>query len=168
MPPVKLPDAKYSYTFKGWENYTAGVTVMGDADMTFKPLYDAVPLSDVTDPVDPNVDYWLILIPGSTVDQLNSGDVVYRDGKQVTSGLLGTGMTVVSEGKTFAVIVVGDANGDGRITITDVVAMQSQVVGKKTLEGAYALAVDLNGDGKITVTDVVKAARIVVGKDTIS
>ena len=168
VPPVKLPDAKYSYTFKGWENYTAGVTVMGDADMTFKPLYDAVPLSDVTDPIDPNVDYWLILIPGSTVDQLNSGDVVYRDGKQVTSGLLGTGMTVVSEGKTFAVIVVGDANGDGRITITDVVAMQSHVVGKKTLEGAYALAVDLNGDGKITVTDVVKAARIVVGKDTIS
>ena len=168
VPPVKLPDAKYSYTFKGWENYTAGVTVMGDADMTFKPLYDAVPLSDVKDPDDPNVDYWLILIPGSTVDQLNSGDVVYRDGKQVTSGLLGTGMTVVSEGKTFAVIVVGDANGDGRITITDVVAMQSHVVGKKTLEGVYALAVDLNGDGKITITDVVKAARIVVGKDTIS
>ena len=168
VPPVKSPDAKYSYTFKGWENYTAGVTVMGDADMTFKPLYDAVPLSDVTNPDDPNVDYWLVLAPGSTVNQLNSGDVVYANGKQVTSGLLGTGMTIVSEGKSFAVIVAGDANGDGRITITDVVAMQSHVVGKKKLEGAYTLAVDLNGDGKITITDVVKAARIVVGKDTIS
>ena len=45
--------------------------------------------------------------------------------------------------------------------------MQSHVVGKKSLEDVYALAVDLNGDGKITVTDVVKVARIVVGKDTI-
>lgn len=168
VPPVKSPDAKYSYTFKGWENYTAGVTVMGDEDMTFKPLYDAVPLSDVADPGDPNVDYWMVLAPGSTVDQLDSGDAVYRDGTRVTSGLLGTGMTIVSEGKTFALIVAGDANGDGRITITDVVSMQSHVVGKKTLDGVYALAVDLNGDGKISVTDVVKAARIVVGKDAIS
>ena len=167
VPPVKSPDANYSYTFKGWENYTAGVTVMGDEDMTFKPLYDAVPLSDVTNPDDPDVDYWMILTPGSTVDQLDSGDVVYRNGKRVTSGLLGTGMTIVSEGKTFALIVVGDANGDGKITITDVVAMQSHVVGKKSLEDVYALAVDLNGDGKVTVTDVVKVARIVVGKDTI-
>ena len=136
--------------------------------MCIRDRYDAVPLSDVADPGDPNVDYWMVLAPGSTVDQLDSGDVVYRDGTRVTSGLLGTGMTIVSEGKTFALIVAGDANGDGRITITDVVSMQSHVVGKKSLDGVYALAVDLNGDGKISITDVVKAARIVVGKDAIS
>ena len=77
-------------------------------------------------------------------------------------------MTVVSAGQTFALFVRCDASGDGKVTVTDVVAIQSHVVGKKSLEGVYALAADLNGDGKVTITDVVRAARIVVGKDTIS
>ena len=53
------------------------------------------------------------------------------------------------------------------MTITDVVAIQSHVVGKKTLEDVYELAADINQDGKVSITDVVKAARVVVGKDTI-
>ena len=48
------------------------------------------------------------------------------------------------------------------------VALQSHVVGKQELTGAYKEAADLNGDGKITITDVVKAARVMVGKDSIS
>ena len=47
------------------------------------------------------------------------------------------------------------------------VALQSHVLDKKTLEGAYREAADLNGDGYVTLTDVVKAARVIIGKDTI-
>ena len=173
VPPVKSPDSEYAYTFKGWENYTAGVTVMGEADMTFKPLYDAVPLSQVTDPDDPGVDYVMYLVPGGSVEDLTEEmDIPFTlfnsSGTQVTSGLLGTGMLLKADNATFALVVMGDANGDGRVTVTDVVAVQSHVVGKRTLEGVYALAADLNDDGKISITDVVKAARVVLGKETIS
>ena len=137
---------------------------MGDSDMTFKPVYEAVKLSDITAPEGA---YWPGLTPGTTVSQLG-GAAVYSGTTQVTEGLLATGMTATTGGRTYTLVVTGDANGDGKVTITDVVALQSHVVGKQTLEGAYAKAGDLNGDGKITITDVVKAARVVVGKDTIS
>ena len=138
--------------------------------MTFAPLYDAVPLNEIKDPDDPSVEYALAVIPGTSVAELLNGDstaAVYSGKTQVTSGNICTGMTLKAKGTTFALVVLGDTNGDGRITITDVVAIQSHVVGKKSLEGVYELAADINLDDKITVTDVVKAARIVVGKDSI-
>lgn len=164
--PTKAPDDTYAYVFKGWEGYTLGVTVMGDEDMTFKPMYSAVKLSEVATPEGA---YWPGLTPGTTATQLGRGVTVYRDGLEIASDApLATGMTATFSGSSYTLVITGDANGDGKITITDVVALQSHVVGKQTLEGAYAKAADLNGDGKVTITDVVKAARVVVGKDTIS
>ena len=130
------------------------------------PISSAIPLSEVTDPDDPDSDYWITLLPGSTVEQLINV-TVYSGKRPVTGGLLGTGMTAVSEDATYTLVVLGDLNGDGKVSITDVVAIQSGVLGKQTLEGAYAQAADLNGDGKVSILDVVKAARVVVGKDTI-
>ena len=120
----------------------------------------------MTDPDDPDSDYWITLLPGSTVEQLINV-TVYSGKRPVTGGLLGTGMTAVSQDATYTLVVLGDLNGDGKVSITDVVAIQSGVLGKQTLEGAYAQAADLNGDGKVSILDVVKAARVVVGKDTI-
>ena len=166
IPPIKSPDSQYSYTFKGWEGYTAGATVMLDEDMTFKPMYDAVPLDQIDDE-----DYALVLVPGVQVsdvlEQMGSGAVMYNGDTQVTSGNVCTGMVLTYQGVSFWMAVLGDVNGDGIVTITDVVAIQSHVVGKKALEGIYELAADINLDEKVSITDVVKAARVVVGKDTI-
>ena len=92
---------------------------------------------------------------------------VYDGKTEVTSGTLSTGMTAVVGNKSYTLVVTGDVNGDGKITLTDVVALQSHVLDKKTLEGAYREAADLNSDGYVTLTDVVKAARVIIGKDTI-
>ena len=102
------------------------------------------------------------------MEQLGKRAKVYDGKTEVTSGELATGMTAVVGKKSYTLVVTGDVNGDGRLTITDVVALQSHVVGKQELTGAYKEAADLNGDGKITITDVVKAARVMVGKDSIS
>lgn len=164
--PTKTPDDAYAYVFKGWKDYTPGITVMGDEDMSFAPMYSPVALSEVTSP---EGSFWPGLTPGTTAAQLGSGVTVYRDGIELVSeATLATGMTASFGGSSYTLVITGDANGDGKITITDVVALQAHVVGKQTLEGAYAKAADLNGDGKITITDVVKAARVVVGKDAIS
>ena len=77
-------------------------------------------------------------------------------------------MTASSGAATVTIVVTGDVNGDGKITITDVVKLQSNVAGASSLSGAYAAAADINGDGRVTITDVVQAAQITVGQRTIN
>ena len=163
--PAKAPDGKNTYRFSYWDGYTEGKTVMEAKDMTFTPVYTATPLEELPN----SAGYWKGLTPGTTASQLGKGVTVY-DGKTAVSSTatICTGMTAVVDNKSYTLVVKGDVNGDGRITITDVVALQSHILDKKALTDAYKEAADLNGDGKITITDVVKAARVIVGKDTIS
>lgn len=163
--PAKAPDSKYTYRFKGWEGYTEGKTVMEAKNMTFKPLYTAIPLSQGSE----EFDYWTGLTPGTTASQLGKNVVVYDGDTPVSDNTeLATGMTAVINKTSFTLVVKGDLNGDGRLTIIDVVALQSQVVGKTALKGPYKEAADLNDDGNISIVDVVKAARVLVGKDVLS
>lgn len=57
--------------------------------------------------------------------------------------------------------VIGDANGDGVVTVSDVVAVANYILGKNPQPFIFDAA-DVNGDGEITVTDVVLIARIVL------
>ena len=57
---------------------------------------------------------------------------------------------------------VGDANGDGSITIADVTALVNIILGK---EGTYNhAAADVNLDGSITIADVTALVNIILGK----
>ncbi len=74
---------------------------------------------------------------------------------------LGTGMLVqLMDGDTvvqsLTVVITGDVNGDGRISLTDFVQTKAHLMEVTPLTGAYALACDVNGDGRITLTDFVK------------
>ena len=60
-------------------------------------------------------------------------------------------------------IRVGDANGDGNISITDAVAVVNKVLGKPSTAFREEAA-DVNGDGRITITDAVAIVNIVLGK----
>ena len=162
--PTKAPDGQYTYRFSHWEGYTEGKTVMETRDMTFDPVFTATKVTELPDDIS---GYWPGLTPGSTVEQLGKNTKVYDGKTEVTSGALSTGMTAVVGNKAYTLVVKGDVNGDGKITLTDVVALQSHVLEKKKLEGAYREAADLNGDGSVSLTDVVKAARVIIGKDTI-
>ncbi len=57
--------------------------------------------------------------------------------------------------------IPGDANGDGVVTVSDVVATANYILGKNPQPFIFEAA-DMNGDGEITVTDVVLIARIVL------
>ena len=112
----------------------------------------------------PSGTYWT-LTPGVSISQMEG--TVYSNGKVVTDGNLATGMIVKVDGEEFEVSVTGDMSGDGKITVTDVVKLQSHLLNKASLSGAYLKAADLNGDSKVSITDLVKSARVVAGKDTI-
>ncbi len=64
-------------------------------------------------------------------------------------------------------IVRGDVNNDGKITITDMLAVKAHILGKSTLTGNAATAADTNKDGKITITDFIQVKAHILGKSTI-
>ena len=57
----------------------------------------------------------------------------------------------------------GDANGDGKVTITDAVAVVNYILGN-TSTGFDAAAADVNGDGNVTITDAVGIVNIILNK----
>ena len=53
-------------------------------------------------------------------------------------------------------IVKGDADGNGAVTVADVVKLMQHLIGKVTLSGDNAKAADMNDDGKISILDLIK------------
>lgn len=87
--------------------------------------------------------------------------------------LVGTGMVVkLMDGHTVKasviVVVTGDTNGDGKITITDMLAVKSHVLKKSTLSGEVAKAADTSKDGGISITDFIQIKAFILGKGTIT
>lgn len=182
--PIKAADKNYTYSFSYWVDeagkiFTAGATYVDKANITYTAVFSKTANSGGggtgggggggTTPVTPSGSYLTGISPNTSVSSLTaSGYTVYSGSKQVTSGLVGTGMTAVSSGGSVTIVVTGDVSGDGKVTITDVVKLQKSVVGSASLTGAYAKAGDISGDGKITITDVVQAAQVTVGQRTIN
>lgn len=57
--------------------------------------------------------------------------------------------------------ITGDANGDGAVDVTDIVAIANHILG----QGSHAVntyAADVNGDGVIDVTDIVGVANLIL------
>ena len=97
-----------------------------------------------------------------------------KDGNSINgSAVLGTGMTatIMDEGtevKRYSIVVTGDTNGDGKINITDMIAVKACTLKKSGLSGVYEKAGDVNGDGKINITDFIKVKATTLKKDTIT
>lgn len=185
--PIKPADSSYIYSFAGWQDaggayFAPGATFMGSSDITYNAVFSKTANSggggggggtggggSGGSVPQPSGSYLTGIAPRTSVDTLIAGGyTVYSGGTQVTSGIVGTGMTAANGAASVTIVVTGDVSGDGKITITDVVKLQSSVTGANRLSGAYAAAADINGDGKVTITDVVQAAQITVGQRTIN
>ncbi len=117
---------------------------------------------------------------GTTVSALLSGlnesefVSVLKDNKQITGGaVVGTGTRVsIMDGNTtvasYSVIVFGDVNGDGQITITDMLAIKAHILKKSTLTGDGATAGDTSGDNAISITDFLQIKAQILGKGKIT
>lgn len=75
-----------------------------------------------------------------------------------------TGMKLKTEKQEYILIVKGDINGDGKISITDLVRVNLYNVKMRTPNEVEKIASDINGDGKISITDVVQLNLAIVGK----
>ena len=59
--------------------------------------------------------------------------------------------------------IKGDANGDGKVTMTDLALINNYYVTKDETNIANIDLIDINGDGKITITDIAKVKQKIVG-----
>ena len=64
---------------------------------------------------------------------------------------------------TVTEAVMGDVNGDGRVSVTDVISMNSYILEEEPAQFIRKVA-DLNNDGKVTITDIVQVIDIILGR----
>lgn len=108
------------------------------------------------------------IAPGTSVEKLRnacapSGLTVSGD-KVVT----GTVLTYTGETETVSLtaVITGDLNGDGGITISDMLMLKTSLLGGKINPLASA-AGDLNGDSKVTITDFLKVKSYLLGLEAV-
>ena len=68
----------------------------------------------------------------------------------------------VGDSLEFSLVVIGDINEDGKITVTDLAQLKFHYVEKIILQGNNLKAGDVNGDGRITLTDIAQLKLIIV------
>ena len=102
--------------------------------------------------------------PAATVKIYDSNN------KEISSGTVATGMkvSVTNNGTTkqYTIVVYGDTNGDGKITIGDYAKIKSQITGKINMDNEYLKSADTNKDGKVTIGDYAKVKSFITGKIT--
>lgn len=166
--PKKPSDETYYYVFTGWEDYTAGMTIT--ESITFTATYEPRSLTALPEMGSGSFlirDGFLRAIPlGTTTadllaDLAPAEYITIHAGTAASTDVVGTGMTVEYKvgdevKQSLTIVVTGDVNGDGKITITDLVQINSHLLKKNGLSGANGSAADVNADGKITITDLVQ------------
>ena len=116
---------------------------------------------------------------GMTVQQLLGGlhddshVAVFEDDAQLElTAPLATGMILrlVVNGQVMQeleIVVSGDTSGDGKISVTDMIAIKAHVLKKTILTGAAAKAADVSGDGAISITDFIQVKSHILGKSQV-
>ena len=99
--------------------------------------------------------------------------VLKTDGTQLVSGTVGTGMvvTLTKDGveiDRLTIIVTGDVDGDGLITVADYTLTRYDILALRTLTGAYKAGGDADGDGNVTVADYTLIRYDILGLKQIS
>lgn len=86
------------------------------------------------------------------------------NGNRITSDdvIMTTGMRIKFNNDEYQVVVKGDVDGNGKISITDLVKLNLYNVHIKTPSELEKIAADINEDGKISITDLVLLKLAVV------
>lgn len=141
--------------------------------------------------------YYLVMLLDSTVvptvSDIKAGDIAYIN-QDSANGSGSVSFTVypnkLENGKTYNVYlasndgtlntltkqgsfsyyvpyILGDANGDTEVDVTDAVKILKCIVGNDSFIGNQELAADANGDGSVDVTDAVTILKYIVGNGTL-
>lgn len=130
---------------------------------------DLVAKDDMPTVIDSTNKYIYGITPGDNVEdyiKVNNGSFeLVANASGVTNG---TGATVNVKNAsgtvvdTYTVIIFGDVNGDGEVTVADSGVIKNATVGGEIAGSANAFASDVNGDDSVTAADsgVIKNATV--------
>lgn len=103
------------------------------------------------------------IAPGTTLEELNSrslpGDLTASTEKIAT----GTVLTSEAAGQSLTAILTGDLNGDGEVSISDMLLVKSHILGGE-LEELAALAGDVNYDATVSISDFLSIKSSLLGR----
>ena len=147
-------------------------------------VFDGVNTNVAVTVSDPATTHVNVYINGLYFDtfELTDGDVEFTVGSDLFSEQIGKKNVITADGKDqdgsttyrnyFTVIekeppeiVLGDVNGDGRISSRDLVLLKKVVANIVDCEDIVFVNADINGDGSITSADVAAIKRLLAELD---
>ena len=150
---------------------TSGVSNANICIKAFTEEYEGLQLREYE--LDGN-GYIYKIAPGTTAEQVKSNIITnenisfYNKNNQSISEntIIGTGMKARIGTSDYILVVTGDTNGDGRISVIDLSAIKLHSIGKTNyiLTGPYFRAGDMNYDNKINIIDVANAKLKAIGR----
>ena len=102
-------------------------------------------------------------------DVNNNAEITIKSatGKVKNNELLATGdIVTITSSKTsedYQISVLGDTNGDGKISIADLLKTQKHILGANKLSGVYEKSADINNDNSVTLVDLLKIQKYILG-----
>lgn len=122
-----------------------------EGDIYISNISDKTSLGDFLTNIETNGTIEILKLNG---DKLNSNEYV------------GTGMTLKvtkdEEEVILKIAVIGDLDGNGKVTITDLSELNKSIIGTKKFQAEYAIAADLNKDNKLSITDLSMLNKILL------
>ncbi len=106
------------------------------------------------------------------VNSISDITVYDKNGKVRENGEVSTGMKVspIIGGTVYdtaAIVIPGDVNSDGSVTVADYTQVRLHLLEMKTLAGSALQAADANKDGKVTISDYLAIRVHIAGIDAI-
>ena len=100
------------------------------------------------------------------ISKSNGTIQIKKNGREIqNSEKMGTGTTVtIDNDVTYTMVILGDVNGDGELTIVDLAKCKLHTIWKEKLTGCYEKAVDFNGDKVVNIIDLSRLKLKLIGK----
>ncbi len=73
----------------------------------------------------------------------------------------------VGDSLQFTLVVTGDIDGNGQISVTDLAQLKLHYIGQTLLTDIHLKAADLDDNGKITITDLAQLKLVLIGSQVI-
>ena len=150
--------------------YTVNITVNVSGESSIKTEKYVVTKKENS--LKEEINYIMKVAPKTTISEFKNNIVTYsnmefynlanekmKDAEFVFSGT----RLRLADGSEYTLIVTGDVNSNGTITVADLSRLKIKLVGLSTLDDYQMEAADLNFDGKVGITDLSNLKLYLVG-----